>query len=55
LSDDSFEKVTATKYRPDITERTEEEARQGMREGEEFRVLKIQVIGMVESGDVVGK
>jgi hypothetical protein len=49
LSEDSFEKVTATKYRPDITERTEEEARRGMLEGEEFMVLEIQVIGIVEN------
>jgi len=43
-----FEEVTATKYKPDIIERTEEEARRGMLEGEAFRVLEIQVIGLVE-------
>jgi len=49
LSEDAFEEVTAPKYRPDITERTEEEARRGMLEGEEFMVLEIQVIGIVEN------
>jgi hypothetical protein len=49
LSEDAFEEVKPTKYRPDITERTEEEARRGMLEGEEFMVLEIQVIGMVEN------
>ena len=29
MSEDTFEKVTATKYKPDIIERTEEEARRG--------------------------
>lgn len=48
LSEDAFEEVTATKYKLEITERTEEEARRGMLEGEEFMVLEIQVIGMVE-------
>ena len=48
MSEDAFEEVKPTKYRPDITERTEEEARRGMLEGEEFMVLEIQVIGMVE-------
>ncbi|MCX6684050.1 MAG: hypothetical protein NTZ37_04905 [Methanoregula sp.] len=48
MSEDLFEKVTATKYQPDIIERTEEEARRGMLEGEAFMVLEIQVIGMVE-------
>ena len=49
MSEDAFEEVTAPKYRPDITERTEEEARRGMLEGEEFMVLEIQVIGIVEN------
>jgi len=44
-----FEKVTATKYRPDITERTDEEVRREMLEGEEFMVLEIHVIGIVEN------
>ena len=48
VSEDAFEEVTATKYRPEITERTEEEARREMLEGEAFMVLEIQVIGMVE-------
>jgi hypothetical protein len=48
MSEDAFEEVTATKYKLEITERTEEEARRGMLEGEEFMVLEIQVIGMVE-------
>ena len=29
MSEDMFEEVTATKYKPDITERTKEEARPG--------------------------
>ena len=49
MSEDAFEEVTAPKYRPDITELTEEEARRGMLEGEEFMVLEIQVIGIVEN------
>jgi len=49
LSEDAFEKVKPTKYKLEITERTEEEARRGMLEGEEFMVLEIQVIGMVEN------
>jgi hypothetical protein len=49
MSEDVFEKVTATKYKPDIIERTEEEARRGMLEGEAFMVIEIQVIGMVEN------
>ena len=49
MSEDAFEKVTATKYKLEITERTEEEARRGLLEGEEFMVLEIQVIGMVEN------
>ncbi|OPY38431.1 MAG: hypothetical protein A4E35_00854 [Methanoregula sp. PtaU1.Bin051] len=44
-----FEEVTEIKYRPEITERTEEEARRGILEGEAFLVLEIQVIGMVEN------
>ena len=49
MSEDVFEKVAATKYKLEITERTEEEARRGLLEGEEFMVLEIQVIGMVEN------
>lgn len=48
LSEDAFEVVTDPKYQPDITERTEKEARREMLEGEEFMVLEIQVIGIVE-------
>jgi len=48
LSEDAFEEVTEIKYRPEIIERTDEEARRGMLEGEEFMVIEIQVIGMVE-------
>jgi hypothetical protein len=48
MSEDVFEQVTATKYKLDIIERTEEEARRGMLEGEAFMVIEIQVIGMVE-------
>jgi hypothetical protein len=49
MSEDAFEEVTATKYRPDITERTEEEAKRGVLEGEEFMVIEIQMIGIVEN------
>jgi hypothetical protein len=49
MSEDVFEKVAATKYKLDIIERTEEEARRGMLEGEAFMVIEIQVIGMVEN------
>ena len=49
MSEDAFEKVAVTKYKPDIIERTEEDARRGMLEGEEFMVLEIQVIGIVEN------
>ena len=48
MSEDVFEQVTATKYKLDIIERTEEEARRGMLEGEAFMVLEIQVIGLRE-------
>ena len=48
MSEDVFEQVTATKYKLDIIERTEEEARRGMLEGEAFMVLEIQVIGLIE-------
>ena len=48
MSEDVFEKVAATKYKLDITERTEEEARRGMLEGKAFMVLEIQVIGLRE-------
>ena len=48
MSEDVFEEVTATKYKPDIIERTEEEARRGMLEGKAFMVLEIQVIGLIE-------
>ncbi|WP_321504576.1 hypothetical protein [uncultured Methanoregula sp.] len=49
MPEDAFEEVAEIKYRPEILERTEEEARRGMLEGEEFMVIEIQVIGMVES------
>jgi len=49
MSEDVFEVVTEIKYRPEIKEQTEEEARRGLLEGEEFMVLEIQVIGMVEN------
>jgi len=48
MSEDVFEVVTEIKYKPDIIERTEEEARRGILEGEAFMVLEIQVIGIVE-------
>lgn len=47
MPEDAFEEVTEIKYRPEITERTDDEARRGLLEGEEFMVLEIQVIGMV--------
>jgi len=53
MPDDTFEEVTEIKYKPEIIERTDEEARRGMLEGEAFMVLEIQVIGMVE--DYQGK
>ena len=48
MPEDMFEVVTDIKYRPEIKEQTEEEARLGLLEGEEYMVLEIQVIGMVE-------
>lgn len=48
MSEDTFEVVTEIKYRPEIKEQTDEEARRGLLEGEEYMVLEIQVIGMVE-------
>jgi len=48
MSENTFEKVAATKYKLDIIERTEEEARRGMLEGEAFMVIEIQVIGLIE-------
>ena len=48
MPEDTFEVVTEIKYRPEIKEQTEEEARRGLLEGEEYMVLEIQVIGMVE-------
>ena len=49
MPEDTFEVVTEIKYRPEIKEQTEEEARRGLLEGEEYMVLEIQVIGMVEN------
>lgn len=49
MSEDVFEVITEIKYRPEIKEQTEEEARRGLLEGKEFMVLEIQVIGMVEN------
>lgn len=48
MREDMFEIVTEIKYPLDIITRTEEEARKGMLEGEEFMVLEIQAIGMAE-------
>lgn len=48
MPEDTFEVLTDIKYRPEIKEQTEEEARRGLLEGEEYMVLEIQVIGMVE-------
>jgi hypothetical protein len=47
-SEEMFEVIGRTKYPPAIKERTEEEARQAMLEGEEFMLLEIQVIGSLE-------
>jgi len=47
-SEEMFEILEKTNYPLDIKEQTEEEARQGMLEGEEFMLLEIQVIGFVE-------
>lgn len=47
-SEEIFEVIGTTHYRPAIKERTEEEARQAMLEGEEFMLLEIQVIGSLE-------
>jgi len=49
MPEDTFEVVTEIKYRPEIKEQPEEEARRGLLEGEEFMVLEIQAIGMVEN------
>lgn len=46
--EEPFEIVTDIKYRPEITEHTEEEARRGFLEGEEFMVIEIQVVGIAE-------
>jgi len=47
-SEEMFEVLEKTNYRPAIKEHTEEEARQAMLEGEEFMLLEIQVIGSLE-------
>ncbi|MFA5269681.1 MAG: hypothetical protein WC379_17085 [Methanoregula sp.] len=47
-STEMFEIIGTTKHLPGIKERTEEEARQAMLEGEEFMLLEIQVIGSLE-------
>jgi hypothetical protein len=47
-SEEVFEILEKTNYPPAIKEHTEEEARQGMLEGEEFMLLEIQVIGSLE-------
>jgi len=48
MPEDTYEVLTEIKYRPAIREQTEEEARRGLLEGEEFMVLEIQAVGMVE-------
>ena len=48
MPDEPFEILTDIKYPPEIIDRTEEGARRGLLEGEEFMVLEVQVIGMVE-------
>jgi hypothetical protein len=47
-SEEMFEILETTIYPPAIKEHTEEEARQGMLEGEKFIILEIQVIGSLE-------
>jgi len=48
MPDEPFEILIDIKYPPEIIERTEEGARRGLLGGEDFMVLEIQVIGMVE-------
>jgi hypothetical protein len=47
-SEEMFEVIGTTNYRPAIQERTEKEARQAMLEGEKFMLLEIQVISSLE-------
>ncbi|MDP2797891.1 MAG: hypothetical protein Q8N94_10335 [Methanoregula sp.] len=43
-----FELVPMTKYPPAIKEQTDEEARRGLLEGEEFMLIGIRVIDFIE-------
>lgn len=47
-SEEMFELIPKTNYPLAIKDQTEEEARLGMLEGEEFMILEIQVIGFIE-------
>jgi hypothetical protein len=47
-SEEMFEILGKAPHMPAVKEHTEEEARQGLLEGEEFLLLEIQVIGIVE-------
>ncbi|MDP2798190.1 MAG: hypothetical protein Q8N94_11935, partial [Methanoregula sp.] len=44
----AFEKVNGIKYRPEITDRTEEQVRCALLEGKEFMAIEIRVVGIVE-------
>jgi len=48
MPDEPFEILADTRYRPEITERTEEEAKRGFLEGEEFMVVEVQAVGTAE-------
>ena len=48
MREEPFEILTEIKYRPEINEQTDEEARQGFLEGKAFMVIEIQVIALAE-------
>ncbi len=48
VSEEMFEILEKTNYPPAIKDQTEEEARQGLLQGEEFMLLEIQVVGSPE-------
>lgn len=47
--EEPFEILPVVKYRPEITERTEDEARRALLEGEAFMILEIQAVGLVDT------
>jgi hypothetical protein len=51
MPEEPFEILPVIKYRPEITEMTEEDARRALLEGEEFMVLEIQAVGLVDTED----